>query len=225
MTLSILCVTNNEHPHVQRFILALHRLATVLGAELVLGLDREKAQRADWRKLANVAVNLQADKLQEDVLDQAVDACSGDYVLRIDDDEMVSPALEAWLAGGQYQFIGSRVYAFPRVYLWPDEHHILVNDGIYPDLQTRLGERFYMHGVNSVHAGNPNGTGQVIPYAIEHHSLLVKTYAERRAVAERYESLRPGAGFSRTYAKYLLPEDIYGNLTTKEYSDGDFAAR
>jgi len=224
MTLSILCVTNNQHPYVTRFVLALHRLATTLGAELVLGLDRERAQRAEFRSLATVAIDLQADKLQEDVLDQAVDACRGAYILRLDDDEMVSPALENWLMGGSWAAGYARVYAFPRVYLWPDPEHILTNEGMYPDLQTRLGKRECMKGVNYIHAGNPCGTGQVIPFAIEHHNLLVKTRAEREATLARYESIRAGAGTIPHYARYNCPEWFYAELTTKEYSSGDYSA-
>lgn len=225
MNLSILCITNNEHPHVQRYILAMHRLATILGAELVLGLDRQKAQRAAWRGLATVAIDLEAKTLQEDVMDQAVDVCTGDYILRLDDDEMASTALKEWLISRKWAELNYNVYAFPRVYLWPDENHMLSNSGMYPDLQTRLGKKACMFGVNYVHAGNPNGTGLVIPYAIEHHNLLVKPEIMRRATLERYEGLRPGAGTRPEYARYNVPEMFYPELEYKEYNNGNFSTR
>jgi hypothetical protein len=109
--------------------------------------------------------------------------------------------------------------------MWPDEKHVLANPGIYPDLQTRLGRRENMLGVNYIHAGNPNGTGIVIPYAIEHHKLLVKTLEERKQIADRYESIRPGAGSLPEYARYNLPELFYEDFIVKEYRDGDFSAR
>lgn len=224
MTLSILCITNNAHPNVTWFICHLHRAAGVLGAELVLGLDREKAQRAHWRSLANVAVDLTADQLQEDVMDEAVAACSGDWVLRLDDDEMLSPALLRWLETGAYERTNAPVYAFPRVYLWPDAAHVLVNEGMYPDLQTRLGRKACMFGVDHVHAGNRYGTGLVVPYAIEHHNLLVKTREQREAILARYESLRPGAGTIPHYARYNVPEMFYEVLQSKPYGDGDYSA-
>lgn len=222
MTLSILCVTNGEE-WAGKYIQRMYDLACYLGAPLVLGLDRERAQRAGFP--CHRSINLTAHLLQEDVMDEAVAYCDTEYVLRLDDDEVASPALAGWLATENYTLIGSRVYAFPRVYMWGDEQHILSNDGIYPDLQTRLGLRNCMFGVNHVHAGNRCGTGTIVPYAIEHHSLLVKSCEKRKEIADRYESLQPGAGHSPIYARYLLPEDVYGSLVTKEYIDGDFSAR
>jgi glycosyltransferase involved in cell wall biosynthesis len=227
--LSILCVTNNEHPHVEKFIKAMRQLATNLEAELVLGLDGEKAQSASWRHLADVSLNLKADKLQETVSDQAVAACHGDWVLRLDDDEMASPALFIWLFNltrktSDKNNIKDTLYTFPRVYLYPDDKHYLVNDGMMPDLQTRLGKKELMYGVTYVHAGNPNGTGTVVPYAIEHHKLLVRDYKDRQKIAARYESIRPGAGSLPEYARYNLPEDFYNPLETEKYTNGNFSA-
>lgn len=224
MTLSILCVTNNEY-NAQPFILRMHTLATALGAELVLGLDREKAQKAKWRKLANVALDLTANTLQEDVLDKAISACSGEWVLRLDDDETVSLALEGWLRIRAYEDCGASLYSFPRVYLYPDAEHILCNNGIYPDLQTRLGKKDWMYGFNTVHSGNPHGPGTTVPYAIEHHKLIARTLEQRQTIADRYESIRPGAGTFPQYARYNLPEKFYPELEVMEYVNGDFSAR
>lgn len=223
--LSILCVTNNEHAHVTRFILHMHRLATVLGAELVLGLDREAAQRADFRRLASTAVDVRANALQEDVLDECLAACRGEWVLRLDDDETVSNALANWLANRGHVQAQARLYAFPRVYLIQDEGHILVNEGMWPDLQTRLGRKELMGGYRHVHAGNPHGTGRVVPYALEHHKLLVRSFEERMGIAERYERCRAGAGSDPVYARYNVPERVYAEMLVKEYRDGDFSSR
>jgi hypothetical protein len=224
MNLSVLCVTNNKYGDAGKFILALHTFCTQTGAELVLGLDREKAQRAAWRNLANIALNLEADKLQEDVLDQAVAACTRDWIFRIDDDETISPALAEWLGHRYYQALGYDLYAFPRVHFWPDEHHIISNDGVYPDLQTRLGRKNKMYGVNHVHAGNPNGTGAVVPYALEHHKLICRTLEQRKEIAAHYESIRPGAGTRLEYARSNWPEQFF-DLQTMEYTNhGDFSA-
>ena len=225
MKLSILCVTNNEYAGTEAFIRDMMTAADMLRAEFVLGLDREKAQTAAFRQCADVVIDLTANTLQEDVLDQAIKACSGDWVLRLDDDETISMALFQWLQSDGYIQAGSQLYAFPRVYFYPDVHHFLVNDGVYPDLQTRLGKRDLMTGYNYIHAGNPHGTGTVAPYAIEHHKLLVRTREEREAIAARYESIRPGAGSRPEYARYNLPELFYPELKAKEYtSGGNFSA-
>lgn len=222
MTLSILCVTNAE-PHAGLFILRMARLATVLGCEFVIGCDGLAARLAPYCHLADIEINLPAHDipLQECVSDIAVNSCSGDYILRLDDDEVVSRSLEQWLLEKKYE--GGTLFAFPRVYMYPDTKHILCNEGIFPDLQTRLGLKHNMLGVNHIHAGNPHGTGDVIPYAIEHHSLIVKTYQRRQEIADRYEGIKPGAGRSNTYGRYLIPEDIYENLETREYTDGDYS--
>jgi hypothetical protein len=220
-SLSIVCVTNNAHPHVERFIQNMNWLAALLGAEFVLGLDREKAKTSNLRKYATKALNLTADKLQEDVLDQAIAACSGEWVLRLDDDERISDSLLTWLMTGAYT--SGRLYAFPCVYPYPDTNHILANPGMWPDLHTRLGRKELMFGVNHVHAGNPHGTGQVVPYAMEHHNLLVKTLEERRAKAALYESIRPGAGTLPEYVRYSLPEDFYPEFIIHDYTNGDYS--
>lgn len=222
MTLSILCVTNGE-PHAAQFLMRMQRLASVLGCEFVIGIDGP-ARDSQLGEFGTRSIKLpdHTVPLQEMVSDIAVNECKGRYVLRLDDDEAVSPALEKWLLKKGYE--GGSLFAFPRVYLYPDAGHVLANDGIYPDLQTRLGLRENMFGVDHIHAGNRHGTGAVIPYAIEHHSLIVKSHEQRLAIADRYEAIRPGAGKSNTYGRYLIPEDIYGELVTKEYADGDYSA-
>jgi hypothetical protein len=222
MSLSILCVTNNQRPNVEDYVAHMRRLAHSLQAEFVLGLDRDDKHKPFIRCYGMKVIDLTANTLQEDVLDQAISACAGDWVLRLDDDEMVSMALEAWLLTGTYQT--GNLYAFPRVYLYPDKDHFIANPGIWPDLQTRLGRKELMLGCNTVHAGNPNGTGRIVPYALEHHNLLVKSLDDRRKIAARYEAIRPGAGSLPEYAQYNLPEDFYPEFIVKEYSNGNFSS-
>lgn len=221
MSLQMLCITNGE-PHAKAFIERMFRQCNRLGIELVLGLDREIAQAAGYP--CHKSINLQAVNLQEDVSNQAVEFCDADWLLRVDDDEVISPALERWIANGAYREFNSQVYAFPRVYMWPDEQHILVNPDMWPDLQTRLGRRKCMLGVNYIHAGNRFGTGLVIPYAIEHHKLIVKSYEQRLEIARRYEEIRRGAGSLPHYGRYNLPEHYYPQLEYKPYGDGDYSA-
>lgn len=226
MNLSILCVTNNKYKNTFTFIREMSALSKRLNAEFVLGLDRKEAQSAWWRDLGDKVIDLKANTLQENVSDEAVRACSRDWVLRLDDDETVSPALEAWIWQTGHEVLGFKLYAFPRVYLIQDTGHYLTNEGIFPDLQTRLGKKEKMLGVNYIHAGNPNGTGQVIPYAIEHHKLLARTYKERQQIGARYEAIRAGAGSQPQYARYNLPELFYPELIITEYANhGDFSAR
>ena len=221
MTLSILCVTNGK-PYSGRFIEQMYADAHEIGATMVLGLDGETAQNAGYP--CDRSINLETTGVLEDVHDKAVEFCSTDWVLRVDDDERISPALLRWLKDGGYIKAKYALYAFPRVYMWDDDKHILTNDGMWPDLQTRLGLKQFMFGYTYVHAGNPNGTGAIAPYALEHHNLLVKSRSEREAIAKLYESKQPGAGTLPQYAKYNLPETFFDVIETKEYKDGNYAA-
>lgn len=220
MTLSICCVTNGNH-YALTYLSYMRILADKLGCEFVVGMDKTESKAI--KILADVAVKLPEHEveLQECVLDKAIEMCTGDYILRLDDDEKVSSALEHWILSRAYHL--GELFAFPRVYMYPDTKHVLANDGVYPDLQTRLGKKEKMYGVNHIHAGNPHGTGLVIPYAIEHHNLIAKSYKERQKIADRYESIKPGCGRSNTYGRYLIPEDIYPELIIKDYYDGDYS--
>lgn len=220
MTLSVLCVTNGK-PYAGKFIEQMYKDAQDIGATMVLGLDGDKAQSAGYP--CDRSINLQAVNLQEDVLDKAVNFCDTHWIIRLDDDERMSPRLVRWLKEGMYIKARLPLYAFPRVYMWGDEKHIITNDNMWPDLQTRLGLKEYMYGYTYVHAGNPRGTGFIAPYAIEHHNLLVKSREEREAISRHYESLRPGAGTLPQYARYNLPELFYDVIEVKEYGDGDYS--
>lgn len=216
--LSIVCVTLNE-PHAARFILKMHSLATRLGAELVLGLDGVKAHVAEFRGLAHKTVNVQSAGYVESVLDEVLAACTRPFVLRLDDDEAVSPALADWLERREYP----EVAAFPRPYLWGDEQTFITD--LYPDLQTRLTRWEKAGGRRYIHQGSPYGTGTIIPYAIEHYKFLVRSLEDRKRIAAQYEAVSHGAGFSPTYGRFNLPEDHLSPIRTSHYTDGDFSAR
>lgn len=183
--LTILCVTADED-YAQPFVDEMLDLGDRLGAEVIIH---------DGRGAGAI----------ENVLDVALRECqSGGYVLRLDDDERVSPRMEEWLASEMY--VQCDHWAFPRLNLWPNESHYAVTPPLYPDLQTRLSLRELSGGRSHVHAGSPFGTGDVAPVAIEHHKFLVRTEAERRELLARYEAIQPGAGTE--YAIFSVPEDF-----------------
>ena len=232
MTLSILCVTDGKL-HAFYFLNEMSLLAKRLECEFIVGDDQFKSEE-DRKNLKMNGFILSGEckfvmlpphkvGLQECVLDEAVRACSGDYILRLDDDEKVSPALESWLMTKQYET--GNLFAFPRVYMYPDTKHVLCNEGIFPDLQTRLGKKELMFGVNHIHAGNPNGTGVIINKAIEHHKLIIKTLDERREIKERYDAIRPGAGSDPHFAQFNTPEEVFSQLEVREYKDGNYGDR
>ncbi len=217
MNLSIVCVTNGE-PHALEFAKHFRDMADKLGAELVLGLDGAKAQASELRTLADVTVNVNGTGILESVLDEVLERASGKYILRLDDDEKVSPALFTWLRGSKY--LSGNHFAFPRPYLWGDTAHMLAD--LYPDLQTRLSVKAKAGGRDAIHCGSPYGTGVIVPFAIEHHKFLVKSFDERKQIADRYEQERTGAGWSAEYGRYNLPEMFVRNMQIVAYSDGNY---
>lgn len=182
MSLSILVVTAGE-PYARPFLDELERLAVSLDAELV----EHHAPGAG-------AI--------EYVLADALERCTRDYVLRIDDDERCSDDMTAWLAAGVYR--AAEVWSFPRAHLYPDAESFVTSPPLWPDLQTRLTVRAKAGGRRRLHEGSPYGAGTVARVVLEHHKFLVRSLDERQALLERYEALQPGAG--RGWAIFSVPE-------------------
>jgi hypothetical protein len=141
----------------------------------------------------------------ESVLDEAVDFCSRDYVLRLDDDEGCSKALVRWLTNRGYE--SGNHWRFDRVHLWGDVRTALVTPQLYPDHQTRLSVKRLAGGRPGIHSGSPHGGGLSAPCSLEHHKFLVKSLEERREIVRRYDQVSPGAGTS--FAAFSVPEDVY----------------
>jgi hypothetical protein len=147
----------------------------------------------------------------EDVLDEAVALCAEGWILRLDDDERVSPEMYRWLLASSWHEADH--WAFPRLNLWPDDDHYIRSDPLFPDLQTRLSTKAKSGGRTEIHQGSPFGTGRLAPCAIEHHKFLVRSEEERRALVLHYDAVRDGAG--RGFADFSVPEDF--PLSIAEY--------
>ena len=205
MKLSILTVTRAE-PHTARFLRHFRAVADMLSAELVVAVDR--APRPDCHADRYVAV--EASGAIEDVLVQAHAACSGDYVLRMDDDETLCPmailALSKWCSVES----DSKLYAFRRANLWGDQWHAISSGSLFPDPQSRLMPR-ERETRTSVHEGF--SFDGLFPGLILHHKFLIKSHAERAMVAARYESKKAGCG-SGHYLQFSVPEDCFRQIET-----------
>jgi hypothetical protein len=200
--LSVLCVTKAE-PFAWSFLRDHEQLARYLGAEFVLASDGYR-DLARMFPLARVLL-VESKGYIESVLDQAVHVCSGDFILRLDDDESCSGSLVQWLSDKAY--LHADHWKFPRMHLWPDEQHYITNMPLWPDHQTRLSVRAKSGGRHTIHAGSPFGGGEECPYPIRHHKFIVKTPAQRRAIAARYDAVGPGLG-TGAMLPFNVPEDI-----------------
>ncbi len=193
--LSLLCVTSGK-PRAEQFLEHFADVADHLKAELVILRD---------------GVDIHSAGYIESVLDEAIARTSGDYILRMDDDEKISPAMLAWLEGKQYE--RGDHFTFPRVHLWGDEKTIVLEQYYFPDLQTRLSVRAKAGGRPQMHQASPFGGGEVTRVAIEHWTYLVKTYEERCAIAATYNTAVNGSGHS-------FEDEHPGLVHFMAYSDG-----
>ncbi len=217
MTLSLLLVTKAER-YAQPFLAAADDLAYDLGAQLVLACDGEDAiARLGTFMATDAAVLVRSQGYLESVLDQAIEACTGDYILRIDDDERCSPAMVRWLRDERY--LAADHWKFSRAHLWRDTGHLILSNQLWPDLQTRLSMAAKAGGRRSIHAGSPFGGGELAPVILEHHKFLVKTKHEREAIARAYDRVATGAG-TGGMLPFSLPEAAYDELTLAPIGDG-----
>lgn len=206
--LSLLCITKAE-PHSRPFLRHFAQTVESLGhndAELVIAADGERAMRSISAGFPTRVVPVLSRGYLETVLDAGVDACEGHMILRLDDDERVSPALLRWLKEKKY--LDAEHWKFPRVHFWRDRETILLTPQLYPDHQTRCSLKRLSGGRHAVHAGSPHGGGTEAPAAIEHHKFLVRSYEDRRRIAQSYDRWAQGYG-TGPFLAFSLPEDAY----------------
>lgn len=186
MRLTILCVTAGA-AYARPFLMDLVRVGAEVAAEVVLHTDRS------------------GQGYLEAELPTALADCTGDYVLRIDDDERCSASLVEWLKTKEYE--SAAQWWFPRAHLWGNDRTVLTNFPLWPDQQTRLTTRDLVVR-EAIHAGSAGGRGAQGDGVIEHHKFLVRSHAERLALANHYEGIRRGAG-SGKFKPFQTPEDCY----------------
>lgn len=200
--LSILCVSDLKHYAVP-FIEEMDRLAHRLKAEFVLVQDGVDVHSAGYI---------------ESVLDEAIAKTKGDYILRLDDDEKVSRAMERFLAREMYR--RGEQWSFPRAHLWGNAQTMILEKYYWPDVQTRLSTRAKSGGYTKIHQGSPFGGGQ-IPFAcLEHWCYLAKTYEERLEVSRRYHRIMQGADGGEFRASSFEDEKRGCEVQFIEYTDG-----
>ena len=143
--------------------------------------------------------------------------CSGDWILRLDGDEVVSPALVDALP----DLIADRrvlQYLLPRRWLFPDARSWLAEPPWRPDYQLRLVRNDgLMRFSGRLHsAAVPLRPARYLDLPIYHLDLLVKDERERRGKAEGYAGLAdpleaPGGG--ELNRAFYVPEERASPLT------------
>lgn len=227
MKLSILCITKAE-PEVRSILHDLVKASQSLNCECVLVADgsdaalrlRSLGTSSAFKFSECCKVGLVESKgYIESVLDQALSFTTGEYILRIDDDERLSAGMFEWLLDGSY--LSSPHWKFARAHVWHDNTYIL-DHPLWPDHQTRLSVRELSGGRNTIHCGSPHGGGKLAPVAIEHWKFMVKSLEQRQAIVDRYERLQPGAG--NNFKVFSVPESVLSNMNTEPLANANLRA-
>jgi hypothetical protein len=199
-------------------------------AEVVLAVD-ERAHPATTAACADLADSLfvvpAAMGLQDRYLGWLHNSCTGEWILRADDDELPSAALRAALPG----LLAEREpthYWVPGRWAFPDQATYIA-DGIWMrDIHVRLVRN--VPGIwrfsGRLHSNiEVLGASRVLAEPLLHLVLLVSDIEQRRAKVARYETLMPGLRHQSgvpVNAVYV-PEDI-GERTLAPLADQDAAA-
>ncbi len=178
---------------------------------------------------ADVAFILQNDALTcNGMLEAMVNACSGDWVLRLDDDEYMEPQFlrikDALMAQETYTH-----YKFPRLHLCSVRPLKWVNDSyLYPDYQMRLfrNDRSILHfpgavGHTAITADGEKG--RIFGTNIVHLNLAINTRKQREAKLEKYIRRHNGSWVHPINEYALLYEQF--NYRIEPYNHPDEAFR
>lgn len=208
VSLSVACITGGPGRRVAAVLEPLREIADeiVIAADARVGPER----LAEYAGVADRVLRIRFEFLERH-LAWLHAQCAGEWILRLDDDEVVSPGLLAALPG-MLAATDVLQYRIPRRWLYPDPGHWLSEAPWDPDLQTRMvrtGPWLRFPGLlhTSVQDVLP---GRVVEEPIYHLAHLTEDTDARRARAVRYEVLRPGLeapGGGPLNPVYYVPED------------------
>jgi len=206
MSLSICCLTNAPGERLASILGQLRPLAheIVVGADTRAGAERHR----EYAAIADTVVLVEFE-FAERHLGWLAGQCSGDWILRIDDDEIASPALIErlpWLMSQlveQYWVPRRWLYSTPNQWLdelpwWPDYHNRLV----------RRNARLRFSGL--LHTGaEPVWPARFLDWPLYHLECVLKERRIREAKVAYLDSMRPGLmapGGGPLNEVYYLPE-------------------
>ena len=207
MSLSVCLMTGEPAGRVAEVLAPVRAVAD----EVVIAADSrvEAATLAGYAALADRLLRVEY-RQAEAHLGWLYAQCSGDWILHLDGDEIVSGALAERLP----ELIATRSiqqYWIARWWLYGDAEHALDQEPWSSDFNNRLLRNdgtLRSRGVQHAHA-DPVQPCDYIAEPIYHLELLTSSLAERRDKAIRYEASRPlltAAGGGRFNEAFYLPE-------------------
>jgi hypothetical protein len=191
-TLSVLCITADPGAQVAAVLSPLRGVAD----EVVTAADSRVSDEdlAIYAAACDRLVLYEFEAPVERPYAWAHDRCDGEWVLRLDGDELLSPALIARLP----ELIERRdrlQYWLPRRWCHPDAGHWLGERPWRHDHQLRLvrNDPATLSFPGVMHSSAvPTAPFELLEEPMYHLDLLLRTRAEREDKAARYEALRPG---------------------------------
>lgn len=224
MSLSVCCLTGDPGPRVTAVLAPLRGIAD----EIVIAADA----RADQERLEQYAAA--ADRLLrvefsylERHLAWLHKQCSGDWIFRIDADEVASPSLVERLPE-LIADCGVQQYWLPRRWLYPEAGYWLEEVPWWPDYQNRLvrndGTLRFSGLLHS--SAEPTHPARYVEEPLYHLACLTDDVAARRSRAIKYEVLRPGLeapGGGSLNRRAYLPE-LYARRPPASISEEDAEA-
>lgn len=207
MTLSVCCMTADPGARVA----ALLRQLRPVAGEIVVAAD-SRVDASDLAAYASVADRLLRVEYEhnERHLGWLHAQCSGDWILRMDGDEVASPALIERLP----ELIERRdvhQYLIPRRWLHPDAEHWLEELPWWPDYQVRLvrNDGLLRFSGDRHTSAVPARPAVYLEEPLLHLDLLFATSRERLSKRLRYMARRPGLeapGGGELNERFYLPE-------------------
>ncbi len=206
MSLSICCLTNAPGERLASILEWLRPIAD----EIVVGADSsvDEERRREYATIADTVLPINF-QFAERHLSWLAEQCSGDWILRVDDDEVPSPGLVErlpWLIMQQIE-----QYWVPRRWLYPTADRWLAELPWWPDYHNRLVRRnadLRFSGV--LHTGaDPVLPARFLEWPLYHLECVLKDRPSREAKVARTEEMRPGLtapGGGPLNEVYYLPE-------------------
>jgi hypothetical protein len=201
------CLPTRGAPGRVRHLLALLR---PIADEVVLAVDAsgDTSVLASCRELYDRGVTYSGAPPAARILGFVYAQCTGDWIFRLDDDEVPSAALLARLP----ELVEDRrvsAFSFRRRWLWPRSDAYLASNPWTPDFSRRLVRNvtglFSFRGVLH-HDAEVVGETRHLAEAIYHADLLLSSREVRSLKASLYDRFFLPAG-GRSNALYYVPEE------------------
>ncbi len=214
-TLSVCCVANTPGPFLRAALAPLREIADEI--LIAAGGTVSNGDLACYGEVADAVFAIEFDFIERH-LPWLHAQCRGDWILRLDGDEIPSPEMLAQvLAAKGDDRINSVLFA--RRHPFPTVAQYIVQEPWYPDFQVRMvrndGSLRFSGMLHSSAERTP--PSRITEACIYHLPFILGDASIRLTRADRYERLRPGllAPTGLDIAGALLPEKLAGLMTVR----------